>query len=65
MEQMDVSESIPRENEGMLSQIRERAPAAVASDGESSYVCARCNSVISVARKAAHDETWCPALQKM
>ncbi len=34
------------------------------ADGEASYLCESCGSLISVARKEAHEHTWCPALQK-
>jgi hypothetical protein len=47
-----------------LSSSRNAASTSSPADGEASYLCESCGSLISVARKDAHEQTWCPALQK-
>jgi hypothetical protein len=63
MDQMDISLEQQLRGNRMTPSPR-GAAATSAADGEASFMCDRCGSVISVARKAAHDQTWCPALQK-
>ena len=37
---------------------------SLAADGEASYVCEFCGNVISLARRTAHEQSWCPAIHK-
>jgi len=54
MDQMDIP---------LEQQLLENSITPSHRDGEASFLCDRCGSVISVARKVAHEQTWCPALQ--
>lgn len=63
MHQMDIHLEQQLLGDSRTPSTRDAAAIAVA-DGEASFMCDRCGSLISVARKAAHDQAWCPALQK-
>lgn len=64
MDQMDIPSEQQLLGNSVTPSPRGTAATAVAIDEEASFLCDRCGSVISVARKAAHEQTWCPALQK-
>lgn len=65
MEQMDFSELGTSQQTHPSNRLAAVAAATTSpADGEESYLCIRCGSLISVARKDAHDQAWCPALHK-
>ena len=68
---VDMNDTLPPQKQLLgstrLSPLSSRNAVAITSspaDGEASYLCESCGSLISVARKDAHQQTWCPALQK-